>query len=305
MAGIRAASVGESLISPTIASKVLQRVRATSSVPAIAETIRAELSDREIEVLKLIANGKDNAHDRGRAPHLPEDGQEPHLEHPDEAADRQPHPGGCLRGAKRDRLEPQAPRTRGPRPRGRGAREHPAQPRESASATFSRSASSTISSVPPRCARRRGARRPPRSAARSASAPPRARAPPRSRTSTSPRAGRGRASSRSASRASISAKIGFCFGHAQSRRGRSSTSMGRAQIGNMGRAAHLRRRVRPRSWSSWRASSVVSSSRAGAGRARPCPSRSACAKALAVPHVPASQTGAVAVDLGPARRSSR
>ena len=61
MAGIRAASVGESLISPTIASKVLQRVRSTSSVPAIAETIRAELSDREIEVLKLIANGKDNA----------------------------------------------------------------------------------------------------------------------------------------------------------------------------------------------------------------------------------------------------
>ena len=61
MAGIRAAAVGESLISPTIASKVLQRVRSTSSVPAIAEIIRAELSDREIEVLKLIANGKDNA----------------------------------------------------------------------------------------------------------------------------------------------------------------------------------------------------------------------------------------------------
>jgi DNA-binding NarL/FixJ family response regulator len=61
MAGIRAASVGESLISPHIASKVLQRVRSTSTVPAIAETIRAELSDREIEVLKLIANGKDNA----------------------------------------------------------------------------------------------------------------------------------------------------------------------------------------------------------------------------------------------------
>ena len=62
MAGIRAAAVGESLISPTIASKVLQRVRSMSSVPAIAETIRAELSDREIQVLKLIANGRDNAH---------------------------------------------------------------------------------------------------------------------------------------------------------------------------------------------------------------------------------------------------
>jgi DNA-binding NarL/FixJ family response regulator len=61
MTGIRAASLGESLISPNIAAKVLQRVRATSTQPEIANTIRAELSDREIEVLKLIANGKDNA----------------------------------------------------------------------------------------------------------------------------------------------------------------------------------------------------------------------------------------------------
>jgi DNA-binding NarL/FixJ family response regulator len=61
IAGIRAASRGESLISPTIASKVLQHVRATTAQPEIANQIRAELSDREIEVLKLIANGKDNA----------------------------------------------------------------------------------------------------------------------------------------------------------------------------------------------------------------------------------------------------
>ncbi len=61
MAGIRAAALGESLISPTIAAKVLQRIRASSTQPEIANTIRSELSDREIEVLKLIANGKDNA----------------------------------------------------------------------------------------------------------------------------------------------------------------------------------------------------------------------------------------------------
>ena len=59
--GIRAAARGESLISPNIAAKVLQRVRATSAQPEIADMIRAELSEREIEVLKLIANGKDNA----------------------------------------------------------------------------------------------------------------------------------------------------------------------------------------------------------------------------------------------------
>jgi DNA-binding NarL/FixJ family response regulator len=61
MQGIRSASVGESLISPTIASKVLQRIRASSPLPDIAARIQTQLSDREIEVLKLIANGRDNA----------------------------------------------------------------------------------------------------------------------------------------------------------------------------------------------------------------------------------------------------
>jgi len=61
MQGIRAASVGESLVSPTIAAKVLQRIRATSPSHVEAELIQSELSDREIQVLKLIANGKDNS----------------------------------------------------------------------------------------------------------------------------------------------------------------------------------------------------------------------------------------------------
>ena len=61
MQGIRSAALGESLISPHIAGKVLQHVRATTAAPEAAATIRAELSDREIQVLKLVANGKDNA----------------------------------------------------------------------------------------------------------------------------------------------------------------------------------------------------------------------------------------------------
>jgi len=61
MAGIKAASNGESLISSHIAGKVLQRIRATSAQPQIAEQIQSELSEREIQVLKLIANGKDNS----------------------------------------------------------------------------------------------------------------------------------------------------------------------------------------------------------------------------------------------------
>jgi DNA-binding NarL/FixJ family response regulator len=61
IAGIRSAAAGESLISPQIAAKMLQMLRAQRSSVDAAETIRAELSDREIEVLKLIASGNDNA----------------------------------------------------------------------------------------------------------------------------------------------------------------------------------------------------------------------------------------------------
>jgi DNA-binding NarL/FixJ family response regulator len=61
VAGIRAAAAGESLISPQIAAKVLQFLRAQTTGAGRAESLRAELTDRELEVLKLIAIGKDNA----------------------------------------------------------------------------------------------------------------------------------------------------------------------------------------------------------------------------------------------------
>jgi DNA-binding NarL/FixJ family response regulator len=59
VAGINAAAAGESLISPAIAAKVLQLLRANTFDRA--QTSRAELSERELDVLKLIAIGKDNA----------------------------------------------------------------------------------------------------------------------------------------------------------------------------------------------------------------------------------------------------
>ncbi len=62
ISGIRAAAAGESLISPHIATKVLQVLRAQQSSSEWAgRPLRAELSERELEVLKLIAIGKDNA----------------------------------------------------------------------------------------------------------------------------------------------------------------------------------------------------------------------------------------------------
>jgi len=60
LAGIRAAARGESLISPAIASKVLQHLRsADSSQPQ--DPVAPDLSEREMQVLRLIANGEDNA----------------------------------------------------------------------------------------------------------------------------------------------------------------------------------------------------------------------------------------------------
>src|SRR4029079_3540904 len=59
--GVESAAVGESLVSPSIAGKVLQHVRARAASPEAAETVRAELSQRELDVLKLIASGSDNA----------------------------------------------------------------------------------------------------------------------------------------------------------------------------------------------------------------------------------------------------
>ncbi len=59
LTGIHAAANGESLISPAIAAKVLQRLREGTSPPE--EPILSGLTHREVQVLRLIANGYDNA----------------------------------------------------------------------------------------------------------------------------------------------------------------------------------------------------------------------------------------------------
>jgi DNA-binding NarL/FixJ family response regulator len=55
--GIRAASAGESLISQKIAGRLLDRIR---DVGADGHGERSELSEREVEVLRRVAEGKDN-----------------------------------------------------------------------------------------------------------------------------------------------------------------------------------------------------------------------------------------------------
>jgi DNA-binding NarL/FixJ family response regulator len=61
LAAIRAAAAGESHLSPRIAANILERVRADRGRHALPREARAELTERESEVLRLIAEGKENA----------------------------------------------------------------------------------------------------------------------------------------------------------------------------------------------------------------------------------------------------
>jgi DNA-binding NarL/FixJ family response regulator len=58
VAGVRAAAAGESLISPKVATKLLDRLRATGRATVEGD---AELSEREVEVLRKVAEGKENS----------------------------------------------------------------------------------------------------------------------------------------------------------------------------------------------------------------------------------------------------
>jgi DNA-binding NarL/FixJ family response regulator len=59
-AGVRSAFAGEAPVSPRIAAVLLERLRARERQYARTD-VGAELTEREIEVLRLLAQGKDNA----------------------------------------------------------------------------------------------------------------------------------------------------------------------------------------------------------------------------------------------------
>jgi DNA-binding NarL/FixJ family response regulator len=58
--GVKAATAGESMISPKIASMVLDRVRDAGPPDADGRTLHTNLSKRELEVLRLVATGLSN-----------------------------------------------------------------------------------------------------------------------------------------------------------------------------------------------------------------------------------------------------
>jgi DNA-binding NarL/FixJ family response regulator len=60
LAGIAAAVAGESVLSPPIASALIDRLRALEPAPALDAGDAPALTEREREVLRLIVEGKDN-----------------------------------------------------------------------------------------------------------------------------------------------------------------------------------------------------------------------------------------------------
>src|SRR5689334_3791334 len=61
VAGIRAAATGDALISPAIAGGLLAHVRERARPVAPPAAAATQLSARELDVLRLVAEGRDNA----------------------------------------------------------------------------------------------------------------------------------------------------------------------------------------------------------------------------------------------------
>src|SRR5829696_9096478 len=59
--GIRTAAQGGSMISPRAAAPLLRELQAHVDTTAMETNLSAELSDREIDVLRLMVQGADNA----------------------------------------------------------------------------------------------------------------------------------------------------------------------------------------------------------------------------------------------------
>src|SRR3954463_9993692 len=59
--GITAASRGDALLSPSVAAKLLERGRESPARPVVPDPAAASLTDRELDVLRLLSSGMDNA----------------------------------------------------------------------------------------------------------------------------------------------------------------------------------------------------------------------------------------------------
>jgi two-component system response regulator DevR len=87
---IRTVAGGQSLLDPAVTAKVLERLRSGTAEPEEF----ADLTEREKEILRLIAEGLTNRPDRPTTIHRREDGEELRLQPARQARPRAPDSGG-------------------------------------------------------------------------------------------------------------------------------------------------------------------------------------------------------------------
>ena len=99
LAGIRAVAAGETVLAPSIAAKLVSRVRADA-----ASAAPPTLSPRELEVLRLVAAGRSNPEIARDALHRRGDGEDAPAARVREARRERPHPRGHPRDGARPAL---------------------------------------------------------------------------------------------------------------------------------------------------------------------------------------------------------
>ena len=115
LAAVRTVAGGEALLSPAITKRVIKQF---TRIPHVARPEGFdELTERELDVFRLIAARPLEHRDRTRALHQRHDRQDTHHTHTPEARPSRPRPSGRTRLPDRTRRpEPSAPMTRGERP---------------------------------------------------------------------------------------------------------------------------------------------------------------------------------------------
>ena len=88
-AAIQAAANGEIIFGTQLAARMLAYFTTPAAAPA---PVFPQLTDREREVLDLVAQGRPDARDRGQAGAEPKNGTKSRVEHLDQAAGRRPGP---------------------------------------------------------------------------------------------------------------------------------------------------------------------------------------------------------------------